>query len=284
METTEKNNILDRKIFFNYNFWEIIIFFIVYSILGFILETIFGVLTKGVLESRKSMLYGPFCLIYGLGAIFLICVPNKIKKKNLLLFLYGMIMGSAVEYIVSWVGECIFYIKWWDYSELPLNINGRICLIYTIFWGLCTLMLNNFFNPTISKYVERLEKKISSKTLHIILTITIVLLIADNLTSSFALKMFFTRTIYNYKIENVVGVDTYYDKYLDLYHNNHAIRKIVDTFFSDKTMILAFPNIQITLKDGEIIMMRDIYKDIQPYYIELFKPKHSILVNGKKEE
>ena len=81
--------------------------------------------------------------------------------------------------------------------------------------------------------------------------------------------MFFTRIIYNNQLD-VQGVETYYEEYLDIYQNHNFVRKIVDTFFSDKKMIRTFPNIKLTMKDGKIILVRDILKDIQPYYIKIF--------------
>lgn len=69
--------------------WRILAYFVVYSVAGFIIETIFGILTKGVLESRKSFLYGPFCSIYGLGAVLMILPLQKYKKNNYTLFFAG---------------------------------------------------------------------------------------------------------------------------------------------------------------------------------------------------
>ena len=76
---TKKGN---RKGFniFGYDKWSILQYFIVYSFLGYIIETLYGLFTKGVIESRQSMLYGPFCCIYGLGAVCLLCIPEKAKK------------------------------------------------------------------------------------------------------------------------------------------------------------------------------------------------------------
>ena len=112
--------------------WKILIYFIFYSILGFFLETIFAIVTKGTLESRQSFLYGPFCIVYGIGAISLIYTLNRYKDNNLKLFLYGMIVGATVEYFTSYVGELMMHIKWWDYSNSFLNVHGRTCLFYGI--------------------------------------------------------------------------------------------------------------------------------------------------------
>lgn len=77
MEKKEKEHIKICGI----SIWRILAYFVVYSVAGFIIETIFGLLTKGVLESRKSFLYGPFCSIYGLGAVFNDIAFTKIQEK-----------------------------------------------------------------------------------------------------------------------------------------------------------------------------------------------------------
>lgn len=246
------------------------------------METVFGILTKGVIESRKSMLYGPFCCIYGMGAVFLLCIPSSIKEKKYKLLIYGMLIGSAVEYVVSWVGEMVFNLKWWDYSNYPFNINGRVCLLFAVIWGLCTLSLNKIFNPQIDKIINMVKRKFSRRFLHGFLTILTIIIIADNLISSFALKMFYTRLIHDYKIENVEGADKYYNKYISMYENNQTIRLITDKLFSYKTMILTFPNIKLSIKGGKDIWIRDILKDIQPYYVKLFETKNNLFYITEK--
>lgn len=72
--------------------WKILIYFIIYSVLGFFVETIYAIITKGMLESRQSFLYGPFCIVYGIAAIILIFTLSKYKKQNIKLFIYGMFL------------------------------------------------------------------------------------------------------------------------------------------------------------------------------------------------
>ena len=266
-DTNESNKISKKvkKGIFGYSFWQILEYFIVYSILGYVIETLYGLLTKGVIESRQSMLYGPFCCIYGLGAICLLCIPKSAKKNNWTLFIAGFIIGSVVEYVVSWVGEVIFNIKWWDYSNFPLNINGRVCVYFSIFWGILTICLNKVINPTVDKVVG----KIPIKVLHVVTVIIMVFMAFDFIISSFALKMFETRLIYNYNLE-VQGAEDYYEKYLDIYQNNPGLKEFVDKVFSDEKMLKTFPNIKFTLQDGSILLVKDILTDIKPYYIKVF--------------
>ena len=136
----EKNNTIDNKFtVFGYTLSKIVAYFVIYSFLGFIIETLFGLLTKGVVESRKSFLYGPFCGIYGLGAIVMIISLKRFNKNNYTLFIGGFIVGSIIEYVISLIGEELFHIKWWDYSGMPFNINGRICIGFSLFWGILAI-------------------------------------------------------------------------------------------------------------------------------------------------
>lgn len=243
-------------------FKRILAYFIIYSFLGFIIETIFGMLTKGVVESRQSCLYGPFCCIYGLGAAVMIPGLQKFKKRNWTLFLAGAVEGSVVEYIISWIGEMIFHIKWWDYSNMPFDINGRICLLFTIFWGVLALVLIRLINP----YIERFIDKIPAKLFSVITIGGTILLILDLLITAFGLQVFYTRftNTYNLNLEE--------DKYLMVSQevlDNKVIQKLSNTMFSNEKILRTFPNIKFKDDDGNIIWVKDILTDIQPYYFKI---------------
>ena len=243
-------------------FKRILAYFIIYSFLGFIIETIFGMLTKGVIESRQSCLYGPFCCIYGLGAAVMIPGLQKFKKKNWTLFLAGAIEGSIVEYVISWLGEIVFHIKWWDYSNMPFDINGRICLLFTIFWGILALLLMRLINPYIEKFIDKIPKKLFS-----VLTIGgTILLILDLLITAFGLQVFYTRFTKKYDL-NLVE-----DKNLMVSQGvleNEFVQKLSNTIFTDEKMLRTFPNIKYKDNDGNIIWVKDILTDIKPYYYKI---------------
>ena len=243
-------------------FKRILAYFIIYSFLGFIIETIFGMLTKGVIESRQSCLYGPFCCIYGLGAAVMIPGLQKFKKQNLTLFLAGAIEVSIVEYVISWLGEIVFHIKWWDYSNMPFDINGRICLLFTIFWGILALVLMRLINPYIEKFIDKIPKKLFS-----VLTIGgTILLILDLLITAFGLQVFYTRFTKKYDL-NLVE-----DKNLMVSQEvleNEFVQKLSDTIFTDEKMLRTFPNIKYKDNDGNIIWVKDILTDIKPYYYKI---------------
>ena len=104
IEKTEEKQVKKRFTIMGITIWRLLAYFIIYSVVGFVLETLFGLITKGVIESRKSFLYGPFCGIYGLGAVIMIPLLQCFKKNNYTLFFGGFVIGSIVEYLISLLG------------------------------------------------------------------------------------------------------------------------------------------------------------------------------------
>ena len=265
-ENTEKK----KFTIMGFTIWRIIIYFIIYSILGYIAETLFGLITKGVLESRKNFLYGPFCCIYGVGALVVILGLQKFKKNNYTIFFGGVLIGSIVEYFISLVGEFIFHMKWWDYSSMPFNINGRICLAFSVLWGIMAIYLMCHLHPVIDKVVARF----SDRTVKVVAIYTVIFMFFSFVITSFALEMFFARLIQDYNLD-LKDMDNYVIKATDVY-NNPTVKKISDKLFTNERMIKTFPNIKVTLKSGEVIHVREILSDIKPYYIRVFTPKINV--------
>ena len=244
--------------------WRILTYFIIYSIAGYIIETLFGLFTKGMLESRKGFLYGPFCPIYGVGAVAMILGLQYFKKNNYTLFFGGFLVGSIVEYIISYLGEVIFKVNWWDYSNNFLNINGRICFTFSLFWGLLALYLIRHFNPIIDKLIDKVKAKVSINYLKVLVIVGIIFLVIDGILTAFALKLFFERTVYSYNLD-VINKEKYINSYERVLKMNNTA-ELGNKVFSDKKMLRTFPNLKLKAQDGEIIYMDSIYKDIQTYY------------------
>lgn len=269
-ETIEKNEELKHKkefTIFGFPLIRILAWFIVYSIVGYIIETIFGLLTKGVIESRQSFLYGPFCSIYGVGAVVMVLGLQKFNKNNYTLFAGGFVIGSVVEYVISFIGEWFFHIKWWDYSTMPFNINGRICVCFSLFWGILAIYLMTYVHPRIEKLLD----KINPKALKPITIVLSILIFVDFVVTGFALKMFYVRLVKNYDLD-IQGVEDYIDEYTKVYENP-KVKEFIDKYFSDEKMLKTFPNIKVTKKDGNVIWICDILKHIQPYYVRVFTPQ-----------
>ncbi len=271
MENEIKDEIInEEKKKFNsgsFSIIRILAYFIIYSFIGYIIETLFGLITKGVLESRQSWLYGPLCGIYGVGAVTMIIGLQKFQKNNYTLFAGGFVIGSLIEYIISFIGEWFFHIKWWDYSDMPFNVNGRICIWFSLFWGALAIYLMTHVHPKVQNLLNKVKPHIL-KRVTIILTILIFI---DFLVTGFALKMFYVRLVKNYNLD-IQGVEDYIEEYTSLYEQP-KVKEFVDKYFSDEKILKTLPNIKVTQKDGKIVWICDILKDIQPYYVRIFTPK-----------
>lgn len=260
---------LNKKTFniLGISIWRILAYFIIYSVLGYIIETIFGIVTKGVWESRQSFLYGPFCGIYGLGATIMIITLYKFSKQYNTLFIVGFIIGSVIEYLVSWIGELILHVKWWDYSTYPLNINGRICVYFSFFWGFLAIYLICSANPKVDRFINWIKSKFSIKTLKIVTLIITIFLAIDCILTAFATNFFLIRM----KVENNLNVpnkEIIAEEYNEIY-NNEKLSKFIYKFWGNKKMIRTFPNLKIQEADGKIVFVDTLLNDIQPYYLRI---------------
>lgn len=253
---------------FGITIWRMLAYFVIYSVLGFIVETIFAFFSEGVIESRKSFLYGPFCAIYGVGAVVMIVGLQKCKKNNFTLCLGGFLIGSVVEYLVSLIGELVFHVKWWDYSDMAFNLQGRICLTFSIAWAALGVFLIKVVNPIVDKVID----KIPVKVWKIGSLVIVIFMFIDWIVSSFAMQMFFMRIVDNHHIELKDGSE-YIEICRDLYQEEW-IKNIVDTFWNDEVMVKTFPNLRVTTKNGAVIYVSKLYPEIHPYYIKVFEPIH----------
>lgn len=248
--------------------WRILAYFIIYSFAGFIIETLFGLFTKGVIESRKSFLYGPFCSIYGLGAAVMLIFLHKYSKKYNSLFLGGFILGSIVEYIISWFGEVFLHIKWWDYSDMPLNINGRICVYFSLFWGFLSIYLVASLNPKVDRFIDWAKKKFNLKALKTLTIATIIFLAFDCIVSIAASHFFMVRAIVKEEYNKV--------------YSNEKLSNFIYKHWGDKKIIKTWPNIKLNDVESNIIHLYTYFPDIQPYYIKVHEPRHIDLEKYRK--
>ena len=248
--------------------WKLFAYFIIYSIIGYILETLFGIATKGVWESRQSFLYGPFCGIYGSGAVIITLFSKYFDKNKLTLFIGGFLIGTITEYLTSFLVETTMGITWWDYSNYVLNINGRVCLLYSIFWGILTPFLIKVVNVQMDKILLKFKEKVSLRLLKAITLTIIIFLFIDCLLTCFAQKQFINRMIVekNIKVDNIENV---LDEYDSIY-NNEILSKIIIKFWNDKKMIRTFPNMKIEDREENNVYLDSLLPDIQAYYLKIF--------------
>lgn len=245
--------------------WRLLAYFIIYSFIGFVIETLFALFMYNVLESRQSFLYGPFCGIYGVGAVIMIMFLNKyFNKNNHILFLGGFIVGSVVEYLISLIGEMMLNVRWWDYSNRFLNINGRICLLYSIFWGLLAIYLMRVINPRVDKLINWLKTKININVAKTLTLITTILLFIDCVASGFAISFCLIRKSVENNL-NIANKEQTIEAYNKIY-GNEKLKEFIYKYWNDEKMVLTYPNLTLKLEDGKIMYVKDLTPEIKPYY------------------
>lgn len=130
------------------------------SFLGVVVELLWCLVTNGYLESRSGLVYGPFNLLYGVGAVALSAALYRFRNRSpYVSFLGGMLVGSVVEYLFSWGQEMLFGSTSWDYSHLPFHLNGRICLMYSVFWGVLGVLWMKNLYPRLAKWILKLPER-----------------------------------------------------------------------------------------------------------------------------
>lgn len=131
---------------------KFIFYFIIYSFLGWCLESVYkSILQKKIVNS--GFLYGPFCPMYGIGAILMLALGG-ISSNVVVIFIIGFLLFSIWEYIVAVILEKLFKTKYWDYSGLKFNIKGRVCLKNSIYWGILGVLLILVIYPLIERFTN----------------------------------------------------------------------------------------------------------------------------------
>lgn len=142
------------------NIYKLLLICFIGSFAGVVIELLWCLITNGYLESRSGLVYGPFNLLYGAGAVALtVCLYKFRNRGSWLSFLGGMVVGSVVEYVCSWGQEVIFGSRSWDYSHMPFNINGRICLLYSVFWGFLGVFWIKNLYPRMAKWILKIPNR-----------------------------------------------------------------------------------------------------------------------------
>ncbi len=141
------------------NIYNMIYYFIIYSFMGWIVESTFkSLLFKKVINS--GFLHGPFIPIYGVGAVLVITFLSPFINNIFLLFILGFILMTLMEYIVGTVMEKMFNTSWWDYSDNFMNIKGKVCLENSIYWGFLSVFLLKVLHPAIVGVVSKIPYEI----------------------------------------------------------------------------------------------------------------------------
>ena len=139
------------------DFYKIALLFFIGAFLGDITETIFCRVTAGIWMSRSSVVWGPFSLVWGLAIALVTKLLYRYKDRpSSYLFVAGTLLGGAYEYLCSVFTELVFGTVFWDYSEIPFNLGGRINLLYCFFWGFAAVVWFKVLYPPVGRWIEKL--------------------------------------------------------------------------------------------------------------------------------
>mgnify|MGYP004503600333 FL=1 len=164
------------------NIYQAVWIFIIYAFLGWCSEVAFAAVNKGKFVNR-GFLNGPVCPIYGVGMLIVVLCLWNLRDRPLLLFLGSALLTTALEFVTGFVLERFFHDKWWDYSDMPFNIKGYVCLKFTILWGLAA----SFIIGAIHRFIYMLIEKTPFALGVILLAVFSAAFIADFIVTLTAL-------------------------------------------------------------------------------------------------
>lgn len=134
------------------DFYHIVNWFFIYSFLGWVWETGYVSAKNGKFVNR-GFVSGPFCTIYGCGALAVYLILKPVSENLLILYLGGVVVATLLEYVTAVLMESIFHTSWWDYSNQKYNFQGRICLGVSLGWGVFTVILFRIIHPVVESIV-----------------------------------------------------------------------------------------------------------------------------------
>lgn len=216
----------DKTVFaYGCGFYKVVVLFFVGAFVGDIIETIFCRITMGEWMSRSSVVWGPFSIVWGLAIAAATLMLYKYKdRSDGFLFLIGTGLGGAYEYLCSVFTEIVFGKVFWDYSDIPFNLGGRINLLYCFFWGIAAVVWFKLIYTRLSKVIEKIPVKFGKITTWIL----VVFMIANVLMSCFALTRYDQRE---------KGIDA-----------KQSWQVWLDKHYDDEKMMRIYPNAIVTNK------------------------------------
>lgn len=175
----------------NLSVFTLFYYFVIYSFMGWCIESIYATINKREFVNR-GFLHGPFCPVYGFGTLSIIILLKPIGTNYILLFLGSVFLTSFLEYITGYILETAFNSTWWDYSDKPYNLHGRICLSFSLIWGLVSILILQVVHPYIIYLVNLIPPNKSRIIFYIMLLYYIIDFIITVITI-FKLKTLLTQ-------------------------------------------------------------------------------------------
>lgn len=141
------------------DFYHILWFFIIYCVCGWIWESSFCSIKAGKWINR-GFLMGPYIPIYGCGALVVYLTLYPLRGDLWLVYIGGVVFPTILEFFTSWIMERLFAATWWDYSNEKFNIQGRVCLKVSLFWGFFSLVMVYILHPAVLEFIDKLPRTV----------------------------------------------------------------------------------------------------------------------------
>lgn len=198
------------------NFYNLFYIFIFCSLFGYVIEFFWTFLKKGVLINHSAVAIGTFNFVYGISAVvFTILLYKYNNEKNWKIFLFSFVLGTILEYLMSYFMELFIGFSAWDYSKKFMNINGRVALLYSILWGFLGVFWIKYLYPLIMKLIDKINKKVGK----ILIPFIIVFLILDMIFT-------YSAILRARKWEQGIPPQNSYEKFLDHTFNRDFLKNM----------------------------------------------------------
>ena len=135
---------------------EVIWYWLAYSFLGYCLEKIFAAVTRSRHRLRRCFVFLPLCPVYGLAMLAVLALGTENLPHLWERMALGAFAATVVEYAVHWGYETLFGVQFWDYSSTKCDVNGRVCLPFSLCWGVLSALAVRYVQPVLENYAARL--------------------------------------------------------------------------------------------------------------------------------
>lgn len=154
------------------NIYHTLFVFFIYAFLGWCLEVAYHALKSGEFVNR-GFLNGPLCPIYGVGMFLILQILSGLMDNKILLFFGAILLTTTLELVVGWILFKIFNMRWWDYTDMPFNIGGYVCPLFSIYWGIGCIIVIDYINPLVNDFINLIPHSLG-KIILIIVTVTFI--------------------------------------------------------------------------------------------------------------
>lgn len=247
------------------NILNILLLFFIFCFIGWVWECSYISITEEKKFTNRGFLNGPYIPIYGFGGLSIYLCLQKygtgaiISMQSIKIYFIGLVFATVLEYITSFLMEKIFKARWWDYTNYFLNVNGRVCLLASLFWGLLSVVSVQFLNPLLLNKIESLTHDIKIVVSTALVTVFILdLFITINSIVNIQKRITMILAIENNKLQALkekIDSVSVPEEYKQLISDYKAKLYNISNPFTTR-LVKAFPHLKFESKDRQTIFTK----------------------------